>query len=545
MRYRYWIVNIIIGCISLFFIFTPHSASAAVLKFLPHSDGTNIGDEIHVHVAIDSDQTSINAAQGVIQFSKDTLEVKNINKTISVFNLWLDEPAFSNTDGLIHFAGGSGNGVSGRSLHLFQITFLIKAAGPATITFTDGAITTSDGLGSNVLTNMEGLTFLVSSSQSTAPYLPPSPPSSSPTTTIPALPTSSLGSPTTEATSTAQTILELVKPEQITRIPTPARMVPENPFVRVPLYPDQTAWYNAESLFTVYWELPSDILAVATALNSDPVFIPNKPEGLFDNKMFPAPKKGVSYIHVRFKNNLGWGDTTHYRIAVDTIPPAPFIITHLTSAITDNPRPVISYTTTDPITNLRSYQIKIDNQLIETTTATTYTFPPLSPGYHTIQVFAEDEAGNNTAAMSEITILPISPPTLRIYNTEISEGDLALHGSGEAAAGGRVTIAILSESGKKIAEDTVTVTDKGQWIWSLEKSLPKGQYTITAIVTDTRGARSLEVVSDPITIHSRFRHYYLPTAIVTSLLVAGVSTGSFIIGKRNRKTVKKKTKKVN
>jgi len=77
----------------------------------------------------------------------------------------------------------------------------------------------------------------------------------------------------------------------------------------------------------VNWDLPNDVTAVATEVDQHPDAVPAKSEGLFDNKTFSPLEDGVWYLHVQFKNSIGWGPTLHYRIGIDTAPPLGFSVT--------------------------------------------------------------------------------------------------------------------------------------------------------------------------------------------------------------------------
>ena len=270
--------------------FCKHRTSKHPLS-VPATGEYGVGKEISIDFKIDSDGVGLNAAQATIRFPKDTLTVKSIDKTGSTFNFWLEEPAFSNEDGVITFVGGTPYGVSGASLQVVHIVFTSKGSGSAPITITDAAVTASDGNGTNILSKTNGAVFTIS-----------------PTATAPAI--------------------IVPAPKQITREVAPASGLPEKPTLTIPLYPDPATWYNLSNIFAVNFALPRNISEISTAINKQPNFTPTEEsEGLFDSKTFAALSDGIWYLHVRFQNGIGWGATTHYRIAVDTHPPLPFAVT--------------------------------------------------------------------------------------------------------------------------------------------------------------------------------------------------------------------------
>jgi len=101
-------------------------ASAATLQLSTEKDAFAIGDQFTVDVKVDSEGSGINAVQGVVQISKDVLEIVGVDKSGSVFNFWLTEPTFSNDSGQVNFIGGSTSGFSGRSLQVVKVTFRLQ-----------------------------------------------------------------------------------------------------------------------------------------------------------------------------------------------------------------------------------------------------------------------------------------------------------------------------------------------------------------------------------------------------------------------------------
>ena len=109
-------------------------------------------------------------------FNPDKLEVKSISKTDSIFTLWVQEPAFSNSLGTITFAGGKPSpGYTGAAGTINTITFKAKTATFATadLTFAVGSVLADDGKGTNILTNMgSGVYTIVARETETIPQTP-------------------------------------------------------------------------------------------------------------------------------------------------------------------------------------------------------------------------------------------------------------------------------------------------------------------------------------------------------------------------------------
>ena len=80
-------------------------AAGAMLYVSPEENTYMVGEEFSVVIKIDSGTTEINATEAVLSYSADKLSVKRVSKSGSIFNLWVQEPSFSNSAGTIVFEG--------------------------------------------------------------------------------------------------------------------------------------------------------------------------------------------------------------------------------------------------------------------------------------------------------------------------------------------------------------------------------------------------------------------------------------------------------
>lgn len=363
MKYKY-----IFGftIIAVLFVILPHFVKASSFNLSTGKTTFAIGDTFSVYVRIDSPDTGINAAQATIQFPKGVINVTGLDKTASVFSFWLQDPAYSNDNGTISFIGGSTSGFAGKSLEALKINFKVVGAGSAEIVFTDGAITASDGSGTNVLDSMKGIQIASASKQEIQAITPP-----------PVV--------------------------QITRPAVPTGRLPIKPVVNIPFYPDSNSWYNVSSNFIVRWNLPNDVTGVATAIDKNPSTNSTASEGLFDNKNFEGLSDGVWYLHIRFKNDVGWGPTLNYKISIDTVPPTQFTAVVKEGNNTDVITPTLEYQSSDPI-GVSYYKIIVDSQTVTSTVNTAFTLPPQGRGNHSVIVQAFDLAGNRTESRINLYI---------------------------------------------------------------------------------------------------------------------------------------------
>ena len=385
-----------------------NAAHAATMSFMSGVTSASIGDTIEVSVRVDSQGQTVNAAQGTIQYPNSILQVVSVDHSNSVFNIWAQEPTVNTSTGEISFLGGSTNSFSGTSLYILDVTFMVRGTGVATLNLGNAGVTAGDGTGANILASSAPISFTIGRS-STVPLA---------ATSSTAIGTAS-GVTSTQA-GTPQVVQQAPPaPVQIKRPAVPTTTVPAAPVLSVGLYPDQTAWYNTIGNFLVQWQLPADVTDVATAVNQNPQFDPTVSEGLFGSKTFSAVGEGIWYLHVRFKNSVGWGPAANYRIAIDVTPPFPFSAMVKEGTTTEVSAPTIQFSTKDQPSGVSFYQILADGVVVGTTTDTSFVLPSLSFGAHAIAVQAVDDAGNITASRLSVAIM--QPPFLVVGGIEITE----------------------------------------------------------------------------------------------------------------------------
>ena len=438
----------------LFFGILIPQGQAATLLLSSNAETVNINNSITVFVRINSEDIGFNTAQAIIKFPVNILKVDSLDYSNSIFNFWLEEPSFSNETGEVRFIGGSTSGSTGKSLLVLAINFKVIGNGEANIVLTDGAITASDGSGTNILSTMNGIKIM-STATIVEPYV-----------------------------------------VHITRPAASAEKLPIKPVISVSLYPDMQRWYNVSALFLVSWQLPNDITDVATALNQNPTFIPTKSEGLFEGKTFPSLEDGIWHLHVRFKNSVGWGPTSHYRIAIDTVSPNSFLLNIKEGVSTDNPQPTLQLKSGDAASGIDHYEMRIDDGSLIAFTADTYQLPLQTPGTHLIRVRVVDRAGNGSEHIIELKTIPISPPVITFVNKSLFSSGDGFEMSGTAVYGETILF-YLKQFNKSVAYTYETEVDKnGNWFIKIDRPFKRGTYFAEVIAKDERGALSLPVESD-------------------------------------------------
>ncbi|KKU34809.1 MAG: hypothetical protein UX56_C0016G0010 [Candidatus Azambacteria bacterium GW2011_GWD2_46_48] len=514
-------IKLLLSFIVLFatgvFAYSP-AASAATLFISPPSAEVGTGDKLTLDIKIDSEGVGLNAAQAVIRFPNDILEATGLDKTGSAFSFWLEEPNFSNADGVISFIGGIPYGVTGGSIQVLKVTFTAKGTGSGSLTVSDAAVTASDGSGTNILSKTVSASFMVVPKK----VVPPTP--------VPAP-------------------VEVVPPPvEIVRKPVPTGKLPVKPALNIQLYPDETRWYNLTSVFNVAWELPLDVTGITTALNNQPNYVPpKKSEGLFENKAFPSLADGVQYLHVHFQNNVGWGPAAHYRLAVDTQPPLPFDISAIEGESSDSPTPTLQFGTNDALSGLKEYQIRIgDGELIKVSAADytgIYALPILTPGKRQVIVKAVDNAENGIEDSITIETLPIASPIITFVTQELfSEETRGLNVKGTSLPDIKILFQLYTGEAL-IAEGATSGDEMGNWEFTFDQPLRNGDYKVTAQSRDARGALSLVVDSPSIKVKSKPIIQIGPLqlgrggaiGLLLFVLLAGFGGGVWFYKKRQKK----------
>ena len=469
-----------IALIILFLGMLPVAAEAATLYFSPSSGSHAVGTTFSVSIYVSSADQAMNAASGVISFPQDKLEATSLSKTGSIFTLWVQEPSFSNSAGTINFEGIVLNpGFTGAAGKIITINFRAKAAGSALVNFSSGSVLANDGKGTNILTSLGNAQFSLG-------YVGP---------TVP------------EATT-----------------PSAVSGAPSAPQISSPTHPDPNKWYaKKDAKFT--WSLPSDVTSVRLLVGKIPAAIPTVVyTPAINEKEVTNLDDGIWYFHVQLRNASGWGEISHFRFQIDTQPPEPFEIKFVDGKETTHPQPTLAFETTDEMSRIDYYEVKIDQEPPIKIKETEYKMPVQILGEHTVIVKAVDKAGNYTLAMTEINVLPIEAPIITDYPRELLPGSIL---SIKGTALPEVTVRVYIQKDEKEIKTGETKSDKeGRWTYIEVEPVEKGIYEVWAEAIDSSGAknRSLEkvtiLVSPPAFIRiGKLAIDYLMTIITLLVLI--------------------------
>lgn len=352
---NFWISISSVAFFFIAFFLIPLQADAATMVLSPGSGTYKIGQTFSVGVYVGSSDQAMNAAQGVISFPSNLLEVTSLSKGGSILNLWVQEPSFSNGNGTVNFEGIVYNpGYTGSSGKIISVTFKAKAAGTATVIFSSGAVLANDGAGTNILTGMGKANYTIGG-----------------------------GTPSDEKPPTTPV--------------TPTIPVPGAPKVTSPTHPDSAKWYsNNDPQFE--WSLTSDITGVSIFADREVATDPGtKSGGRISAKTFTDTVDGIWYFHIRLQNARGWGPATNMQFNIDTAKPDSFVITELPRTTTTDPVARFIFTASDALSGIEGYEVSIDNgnsTAWKDDGTHLYVAPVLGPGLHVLTAKALDKAGN-------------------------------------------------------------------------------------------------------------------------------------------------------
>lgn len=349
--------------------------NAATLYFSPSKGNFTVGNLLTTSVLVNTQEEAINNSDAIINFPAGLLEVISVSKAGSVFSLWVEEPAFSNSAGTITFNGGLPTpGFNGTAGKIVSIVFRVKSAGTASLIFSSAAVRANDGYGTDVL----------------------------------------------QARAEAQFNLTSVGAPSAAPPAAPAAQVPLAPKVSSETHPDPIKWYaNNNPSFS--WVLTRDITGVNVLADRNPNSNPGtKSDGMRTSYTFKDVDEGAWYFHIRLRNSVGWGATTHFGFNIDTEAPTA-IEAYFIDTDQSNTRPTIKLSASDTMSGVDYYEIYSNSASSTSTWRTTstwrddgtgqYQLDTLPAGSHKINITAYDKAGNSVSTeLFRNVVLPPEAP---------------------------------------------------------------------------------------------------------------------------------------
>ena len=458
--------------VSALFLFTlALSAQAATLLVSPSSGVYSTGKNFTVSIIVSSTDQPMNAAEGVLDFPTDKLQVVGVSKTGSIFNLWAQEPSYSNsgTVGNVRFEGVVFNpGYQGGFGKILDVTFRVRAVGSASISFSGGQVYANDGLAAPILSSFGKGAYTLQ--EGTAA------PSSPMATALPAKPSLK------NFIKKADGEISLFNTSE-----------------------DPVKWSNS-SYANLAWLLSQDVKGVVAALDESANTNPGaKSAGLFDSKTYNFLEEGKHYFHLRFLNDVGAGPILHYPVFVDLTPPEAFAVSFASAEnfaesgdtySTSNPKLRVIFATTDKVSGVDRYEVRVDkddwfNPQAYATGQNQYTLPKQKPGSHILTIRAYDKAGNYIEATSKVVIEATGGPAITSYTKSIVSPGQKVLIEGTGAPSSNIEVKLTAKGADPIILSG-KINDQGDWSVVYGEVLPSGSYAITAKQILGNGAESLE-----------------------------------------------------
>jgi len=270
-------ISLLILAFSFFSLPVKAATKSARLYFLPTSGTYEVGQNFSVRVSVDTGGQAINAVEDVLSFSKNTLQATSISKESTIVTLWVKDPIYNNSLGVISFAGGSPNpGFNGLG-RIFRVYFSPIGVGPAWISYSSSAkVLANDGLGTNILASAGRADFTIKAKVA-APVTP------SPVEPI---------------------------------------VLPISLDVYSLTHPDESKWYNKQDIL-LSWDWEPSITAFSYLINKTAKDTPNNSsQGLDTSISYTEVTEGVWSFHIKPRTSAGWGETAHYKIQIDITAPS-------------------------------------------------------------------------------------------------------------------------------------------------------------------------------------------------------------------------------
>lgn len=434
--------------------------SAATLVASPSSGSYTVGQSITVTVRVNSGGQPINAAEGTVSWTPETLQFVSVSSSGSIFKYWPTDPVVRGSSSVIFSGGLPSPGYSGSGGTILKLAFTAKASGTGTVSFSGGRILANDGVGTDVYSGQGTGTYAITSATKPTP---------APTTPeVPSRPTPTLSSST---------------------------------------HPNQSAWYRDAGV-TLSWSRPTGAKGVSYSLTQDAGTIPDEiVDSTSDSVTQVLASDGTWYMHVRTKYDAGWSSTAHFALHLDRTPPEAFTPTVVQDRGLSDPSPMLTFSTTDAASGIKKYTYRVgDRVAVEASSPTD--IAGIGSGKHTVIVTAYDQAGNTREGTVEVTIEGYPSPVITAVPSQLLLLD-QLTIKGTANAGDVISIYANAELiGQLIAGAEVTQSESGivihvPWTFTTDRMFRPGTISITATATSTQGVTSAPTDAKEIRVNGR------------------------------------------
>jgi hypothetical protein len=511
----------------------PAQAAGASLFFTPSVGTYVIGDKFTIAVKAFVGGANINAAEGLISFDKNYLEVAGVSDSGSIFTMWTTQPSFSNSAGTISFGGGvQAPGFSGQQGKVINITFKAKSVGVGLVRFSSGAILSNDGKGSNILESMGSANFTIAAKETANSIA-----EQAASTTLAAAAGKKAGAGAIEP---IEKMIPLSGDEYL------------KPYIASPTNPDQNSWSNNNNV-QFQWEVPPSATALSYVLNKEFKTDPeSKPQGLVANKAYENVGDGMWFFHLKFYDGKKWGAVGHFRILIDTSRPTPLTITVRQNDA--NSFPKLMFKTTDNGSGVDHYEVFVNSfedkefSLPEDQAQDQLAvqLSNLEYGKHTALIKVVDKAGNESVSTAEFEVQPIEAPVIKNFAKEIKTSDQFFI-SGTSLPDVGINVYIQDEQ-NKVKSAVIRSDANGNWFYLGEPKLGNGRYVVWVESENAAGLKSMPsekvsfLVTPPVfAVIGNFVINYFTVLVSLLFMIILIAVSLYYIISAIRRRLKKET----
>lgn len=360
-------------------------AYAATLKLDSSVTTLSPGDTATLYVVVNSEGTSINNADASISFPTDLVDVVSINKAGSIFSLWVEEPYFSNTSGVVTFDGGVPTpGFNGSQGPVISILVRAKKVGKADFSFSNAAVRANDGLGTDVLNLRIGKS------------------------------------------------INIVKKDIPVEVPKviPIEVVEDvSVQIKSSTHSNQAQWYRDRSPI-MQWTPSDGSDAVQISIDDNPS---GQPRTMYNSsvkeKEFKDLKDGVWYFKARARKGDKWGPISTYIVRVDDTVPRKNNVLFIYNE--DSKKLEVTSDIVDDASGIDYYELYINDALISKIPSSKfvdgkYNIPFSTSGNNTVRMVAIDRAGNSVETSGTFNVLGTLSNKVEPDNSSVNQDRISL-----------------------------------------------------------------------------------------------------------------------
>lgn len=479
----------------LFFLFNHSAASAATLSLSSNVSTLAPGETATLSVLVNSEGVAINNAEAVITVPTDLLEVVSVNKSGSIFSLWVEDPVFSNTAGTITFNGGLPTpGFTGSGGKIISVVVRAKKIGDAEIALTNAAVRANDGLGTDVLSGKQGKTISIIKKEE----------SLTPTPTTPEAPV-----------TVSSTLLQ----------------------VSSPTHPNQEEWYKDVNPSFV-WTVPAGTDSVRTGITTKASDLPTVTYSpAIGQKTIKNLEDGVWYFKVRGRAGGVWGPVSTYVVRIDTTVPQKKNI----SFVYDDNTKVLTVTADvqDLTSGIDRYELFINDTLVKTISAKefvggNYQLPFNASGTNSVKLVVTDRAGNSIDSSGTFEATSTTVPTVEALPRVISSNQVLFIRGTTQISNTPVTVNVFRAGDVPVKLETVSNND-GVFVVSIFRPV-SGQYDVWASITSgektvTSSHVFTKVVRGAVLSVGGFSVVLIPVLGMLAVVFLALIMGAYYVGR--------------